>query len=49
MTHLEAENLASDYLEGELEQAQRADFEAHLGICSECRGLECRGKYCDWS
>ncbi len=39
MTHLEAENLASDYLEGDLEQAQRADFEAHLGICSECRGL----------
>jgi hypothetical protein len=39
MTHLEAENLASEYLEGELEQAQRADFEGHLGICSECRGL----------
>jgi Putative zinc-finger len=39
MTHLELENLASDYLEGQLEQARRHEFEAHLETCAACREL----------
>jgi len=37
MTHLELENLASDYLEGQLDQARRAEVEAHLAGCAACR------------
>jgi Putative zinc-finger len=37
MTHLELENLASDYLEGTLEAVQRAQVEAHLASCDACR------------
>jgi len=36
MTHLEVENLTSDYLEGLLELALRKQFEAHLSICPSC-------------
>ena len=39
MTHLELENLASDYLEGLLEPARRAAVETHLAGCAECREL----------
>jgi|SRR5579863_2246968 len=39
MTHLELENLASDYLEGQLEAGRRALVEAHLGECGSCREL----------
>ena len=39
MTHLEIENLASDYLEGLLEPSQRAAVEAHLNGCAACREL----------
>jgi len=39
MTHLELENLASDYLEGRLEKVQRASVEVHLGECGACREL----------
>jgi hypothetical protein len=37
MTHLEAESLASDYLEGLLEPSLRAAVEAHLTGCADCR------------
>ena len=39
MTHLELENLASDYLEGLLEPGRRAQVEAHLAECTACREL----------
>jgi Putative zinc-finger len=39
MTHLELENLASEYLEGQLEQARRHEVEAHLNDCGPCREL----------
>jgi hypothetical protein len=39
MTHLEIENLASDYLEGLLEPSQRVAVEAHLNECAACREL----------
>ena len=39
MTHLEVENLASEYLEGLLAPARRVEVEAHLGECAACRGL----------
>ncbi len=39
MTHLEIENLASDYLEGQLESAERIRVEAHLAECAACREL----------
>jgi hypothetical protein len=39
MTHLEIENLASDYLEGLLTPANRAAVEAHLTGCAGCREL----------
>ncbi len=39
MTHLELENLASEYLEGQLEPARRQEFEAHLEGCGDCREL----------
>ena len=39
MTHLELENLASDYLEGQLDTAQRVTVETHLRDCGPCREL----------
>ena len=39
MTHLELENLASDYLEGQLDAVRRAEFEAHYAGCAPCREL----------
>jgi Putative zinc-finger len=39
MTHLELENLASDYLEGLLAPPSRAAVEAHLAQCAACREL----------
>lgn len=39
MTHLELAHLASDYLEGQLEAAQRTQAEAHLAGCLECKAL----------
>ena len=39
MTHLELENLASDYLEGRLDAVRRAEFEAHSAECAPCREL----------
>jgi Putative zinc-finger len=39
MTHLELENLASDYLEGQLVAARQAEVEAHLAGCEACREL----------
>jgi hypothetical protein len=36
MTHLELENLTSDYLEGLLEPALKAEFESHLSVCPSC-------------
>ena len=39
MTHLELESLASDYLEGRLASALKAQAEAHLDGCSGCREL----------
>jgi hypothetical protein len=39
MTHLELENLASEYLEGQLEAARRVELEAHLKDCGACREL----------
>ncbi len=39
MTHLEVENLASDYLEGLLEPTSRTAVEAHLAECRACRDL----------
>ena len=37
MTHLEVENLVSDYLEGQLEAARRSQLEAHLAVCRQCQ------------
>ena len=39
MTHLELENLTSEYLEGQLNAARRVQVEAHLADCSACREL----------
>ncbi len=39
MRHLEVENLASDYLEGQLAPGRRAEVEAHLADCAGCREL----------
>jgi hypothetical protein len=39
MTHLEIENLASDYLEGLLEPSQQAAVDAHLSACPACREM----------
>ena len=39
MTHLELENLASDYLEGQLQATQRVEAESHLRECTPCREL----------
>ena len=37
MTHLELENLASEYLEGLLDVVARVEVEAHLKACDPCR------------
>lgn len=37
MTHLELENLVSEYLEGQLDTARRVEVEVHLQGCSACR------------
>lgn len=37
MTHLELENLASDYLEGQLDEARQAEVEEHLARCTPCQ------------
>jgi len=39
MTHLEIENVASDYLEGLLGSPERAAVEAHLAACPACREM----------
>jgi anti-sigma factor RsiW len=39
MTHLDVENLASDYLEGLLDANQRSAVDAHVAECAECREL----------
>jgi len=39
MTHLELENLISEYLEGLLDAARRAEFEAHAAECTPCNEL----------
>jgi len=39
MTHLELENLVSEYLEGRLDATRRLEFEVHLGVCPGCREL----------
>jgi hypothetical protein len=39
MTHLEVENLVSEYLEGQLDAVRRAGVELHLGGCAPCREL----------
>jgi hypothetical protein len=39
MTHLELENLASDFLEGLLEPALMREVEAHLSDCPSCREM----------
>jgi anti-sigma factor RsiW len=39
MTHLELENLASEYLEGQLDAVRRVELEAHLEACGPCREL----------
>jgi anti-sigma factor RsiW len=39
MTHLEVENLVSDYLEGRLEAARQKQLQAHLGECSQCHEM----------
>jgi len=36
MTHLELENLTSDYLEGLLEPTLKREVEAHLSVCPSC-------------
>jgi hypothetical protein len=36
MTHLELENLTSDYLEGRLEPGLKREVEAHLSVCPSC-------------
>jgi hypothetical protein len=39
MTHLELENLASEYLEGQLDAVRQVAVEAHLRDCGACREL----------
>jgi hypothetical protein len=39
MTHLEAENLVSEYVEVQLDVTRRLEFEAHLEACPACREL----------
>jgi anti-sigma factor RsiW len=37
MTCSEFADFLSDYLSGELPAATRAEFDRHLGVCSNCR------------
>ncbi len=39
MTHLEIENLVSEYLEGQIDTVRRVEVEKHLGGCAPCREL----------
>ena len=39
MTHLELENLISEFLEGQLDTACRIEVEAHLQGCAACQEL----------
>lgn len=39
MTHLEIENIASEYLEGQLDTVRRSEVEQHLADCADCREL----------
>lgn len=39
MTHLELENLISEYLEGQLDAARRAEVDAHAAGCTPCTEL----------
>jgi len=39
MTHLDVENLVSEYLEGQLDTVRRVELERHLGECAACREL----------
>jgi hypothetical protein len=39
MTHLELEDLITDYLDGMLEAGRSAQVEAHLASCSACREM----------
>lgn len=39
MTHLELENLASEYLEGQLDAARSAEVDEHLSGCVACREI----------
>lgn len=39
MTHLDLENLASEYLEGRLDEARLAQVEEHLHHCPSCREI----------
>lgn len=39
MTHLELENLISEYLEGQLRPDRQAEFNQHLAACPQCREL----------
>jgi len=39
MTHLEIENLASEYLEGQLDTVRRSEVEQHLAGCAGCQEL----------
>lgn len=39
MTHLELENLVSEYLEGQVDVTRRMEFEAHVAACPACREL----------
>ena len=45
MTHLELENLVSEYLEGQLGAVRRVEVEKHLGECSPCRELVADVRY----
>jgi hypothetical protein len=39
MTHMELENLVSEYLEGRLDAVRRVEVEAHLAGCDPCQEL----------
>jgi hypothetical protein len=39
MTHMELENLISDYLEGQLTAVRQAELETHLAACAQCQAL----------
>ena len=45
MTHLELENLVSEYLDGQLDVTRRLDFEAHFTSCPSCQELVADVRY----